>query len=57
MTVTGKRYGMMQIRAALVQVISSFELKPAHITYKVKTNPYGVILAPKDGLSVKFVPR
>lgn len=57
MIITGKRYGMMQIRAALVQVISSFELTPADIPYKVKTNPYGVILAPKDGLSVKFVPR
>ncbi|CAH2068447.1 unnamed protein product, partial [Iphiclides podalirius] len=53
----GKRYGMMQIRAALVQLISAYELKPADIPYEVETDPYSVILAPKDGLSVKFVPR
>lgn len=48
---------MMQIRAAMVQLISAYELKPADIPYNVETDPYSVILAPKDGLSVKFVPR
>ncbi|CAK1599619.1 unnamed protein product [Parnassius mnemosyne] len=53
----GKRYGMMQIRSALAQIIAAYEIKPADIPYKVETDPYSVILAPKDGLSVKFVAR
>ncbi|XP_068628698.1 cytochrome P450 6k1-like [Battus philenor] len=53
----GKRYGMMQIRASLAQLIMAYELKPAEIPYDTPSDPYSVILAPKDGLSVKFVAR
>ncbi|XP_050352237.1 cytochrome P450 6k1-like [Nymphalis io] len=52
----GKRYGMMQVKASLAQLLVHYKIKPA-LPYTVKTDPYAVIMAPKDGLSVKFVPR
>nr|DAB41778.1 TPA_inf: cytochrome P450 CYP332A4 [Danaus plexippus] len=52
----GKRYGMMQVRAALSQLIYNYKIEPV-VPYKVKPDPHSVILAPQDGLSVKFVPR
>nr|DAB41791.1 TPA_inf: cytochrome P450 CYP332A33 [Melitaea cinxia] len=52
----GKRYGMMQIRASLAQLLLKYKVEPA-VPYNVKTDPHAVIMSPKDGLSVKFVPR
>ncbi|XP_013144330.1 PREDICTED: cytochrome P450 6k1-like [Papilio polytes] len=53
----GKRYGYMQIRASLAQLVAAYKFLPADIPYKVETDPYSVILSPKDGLSVKFQAR
>lgn len=47
---------MMQIRASLAQLLLKYKVEPA-VPYNVKTDPYAVIMSPKDGLSVKFVPR
>ncbi|CAH2233755.1 jg3617 [Pararge aegeria aegeria] len=52
----GKRYGMMQMRAALAQVILNYKVEPA-VPYAVRSDPYAVILAPKNKLSVKFIKR
>ncbi|XP_045507718.1 cytochrome P450 6k1-like [Colias croceus] len=52
----GKRYGMMQMRTALAQVVHKYKLEPAS-SYKVESDPYSVILAPANGCTVKFVPR
>nr|AXB26392.1 CYP332A21 [Hebomoia glaucippe] len=52
----GKRYGMMQMRTALAQLVHKFKLVPS-VPREVETDPYSVILAPADGGSVKFVPR
>nr|DAB41797.1 TPA_inf: cytochrome P450 CYP332A44 [Calephelis nemesis] len=52
----GKRYGMMQIRAALAQLIVKYKLEPA-LPYPLGNDPYAVILAPADGGKIKFVPR
>nr|DAB41815.1 TPA_inf: cytochrome P450 CYP332A45 [Phoebis sennae] len=52
----GKRYGMMQMRTALAQLIHKYRLEPA-APYPVDSDPYSVILAPADGGTVKFVPR
>nr|DAB41820.1 TPA_inf: cytochrome P450 CYP332A13 [Depressaria pastinacella] len=53
----GKRYGMMQIRAALAQLVHKFKVEPGPVPYYVISDPYSVILAPKNGGSVKFIPR
>lgn len=53
---TGKRYGMMQLRASLAQILHKYKLEPA-VPYNVPNEAYAVILAPEGGLSVKFVPR
>ncbi|CAH2100102.1 unnamed protein product [Euphydryas editha] len=52
----GKRYGMMQIRASLAQLLLKYKVEPA-LPYNVETDPYSFFMAPKDGLSVKFVQR
>ncbi|XP_026484406.2 cytochrome P450 6k1-like [Vanessa tameamea] len=52
----GKRYGMLQVIASLAQVILHYRIESV-LPYTVRTDPYAVILAPKDGLSVNFVPR
>nr|DAB41795.1 TPA_inf: cytochrome P450 CYP332A42 [Calycopis cecrops] len=52
----GKRYGMMQVRAALAQIVQHFKLEPNE-PYEVRTDPYSVLLAPYGGGTVKFVPR
>ncbi|XP_046969988.1 cytochrome P450 6k1-like [Vanessa cardui] len=52
----GKRYGLMQVKASLAQVLLHYKIESV-LPYKVKTDPYAVIMAPMDGLSVKFVPR
>ncbi|CAF4781552.1 unnamed protein product [Pieris macdunnoughi] len=52
----GKRYGMMQMRTALAQLVHKYKLEPS-VPYDVESDPYSVILAPADGGSVKFVPR
>nr|DAB41785.1 TPA_inf: cytochrome P450 CYP332A12 [Heliconius hecale] len=52
----GKRYGMMQLRASLAQILHKYKLEPV-VPYNVPNEAYAVILAPEDGLTVKFVPR
>ncbi|KAI5642504.1 cytochrome p450 domain-containing protein [Phthorimaea operculella] len=53
----GKRYGMMQTRAALAQLIHKFRMEPGPVPYKVQPDPYAVLLAPKNEGCVKFIPR
>ncbi|CAK1547097.1 unnamed protein product [Leptosia nina] len=53
---TGKRYGMLQLKIALSQIIHKFKIEPV-MPYNLKSDPYSVALAPIDGASVKFVPR
>ncbi|XP_045760427.1 cytochrome P450 6k1-like [Maniola jurtina] len=52
----GKRYGMMQMRAALAQLILHYKIEPG-VPYPVASDPYAVLLAPKSDLSVKFIAR
>ncbi|XP_041974729.1 cytochrome P450 6k1-like [Aricia agestis] len=52
----GKRYGMMQVRAALAKIVEKFRIEPGE-PYEVPTDPYSVMLSPKGGGTVKFVPR
>ncbi|XP_050553196.1 cytochrome P450 6l1 [Spodoptera frugiperda] len=52
----GKRYGMMQIRTAIAQLITKYRFEPA-APKNLGTDPYSVLLAPKNGGKVKFVPR
>ncbi|VVD04808.1 unnamed protein product [Leptidea sinapis] len=52
----GKRYGLMQIRTALAQIVHKYKLEPT-FPHKVAVDPYAMILSPEDGLSVKFVSR
>ncbi|XP_045760665.1 cytochrome P450 6k1-like [Maniola jurtina] len=51
----GKRYGMMQMRAALSQLILKYRVEPA-VPYSVTTDPNSYLLAPKQ-ISVKFIER
>ncbi|XP_072936245.1 cytochrome P450 6k1-like [Epargyreus clarus] len=51
----GKRYGLMQVRAGIAQIILKYQLKPA-VPYNIKTDPYSVMLSPEK-CSVKFVER
>ncbi|KAJ2946515.1 hypothetical protein O0L34_g12567 [Tuta absoluta] len=53
----GKRYGLMQTRAALAQLIHKFRVEPGPVPYKVQPDPYSVLLAPKGGGCVKFIAR
>ncbi|GBP51614.1 Cytochrome P450 6k1 [Eumeta japonica] len=53
----GKRFGVIQVRVAAAQIVANYKLEKAPGPYEVPTDPYSVILAPKDGLTVKFVPR
>ncbi|XP_049887196.1 cytochrome P450 6k1-like [Pectinophora gossypiella] len=53
----GKRYGMMQMRAALAQLIHKYRVEPGPVPYIVQPDPYSVLLAPKNGGCVKFVRR
>nr|DAB41775.1 TPA_inf: cytochrome P450 CYP332A38 [Lerema accius] len=52
----GRRYGMLQVRVALAQMIMNYKFQPA-VPYEVKTDPYSVMLSPDKGLSVKFISR
>ncbi|CAH0722424.1 unnamed protein product, partial [Brenthis ino] len=52
----GRRYGVMQLRASLAQVLHKYKLEPAE-PYNVASEPYAIILAPSGGLSVKFIER
>ncbi|CAK1547098.1 unnamed protein product [Leptosia nina] len=52
----GKRYGMLQLKIALSQIVHKFKIEPV-MPYKLKSDPYSIVLAPIDGASVKFVPR
>ena len=47
---------MMQIRTAIAQMIMKFKFVPDGPRH-VETDPYSVILGPKDGGKVKFIPR
>ncbi|XP_048004379.1 cytochrome P450 6k1-like [Leguminivora glycinivorella] len=52
----GKRYGLMQVRAALAQLLHKYRVEPV-TAYELKADPYAVFLAPANGGSVRFVPR
>ncbi|CAF4834850.1 unnamed protein product [Pieris macdunnoughi] len=52
----GKRYGMLQLKTALVKIVHNFRIEPI-MPYELKSDPYSIVLAPIDGASVKFVPR
>nr|AXB26395.1 CYP332A24 [Yponomeuta padella] len=52
----GKRYGMLQVRAALAQLMRNFRVEP-HNPYDVESDPYALTLAPARGGRVKFIPR
>nr|ADE05588.1 cytochrome P450 332A5 [Manduca sexta] len=54
----GKRYGLMQIRAAMVQMVQKYKFEPAvGEPYQIDSDPYSVLLSPKSGGRVTFVPR
>ncbi|XP_023944126.2 cytochrome P450 6k1-like [Bicyclus anynana] len=40
----GKRYGMMQVRAALAQIVLKYRVEPA-VPYSVQTDPYAVYVS------------
>lgn len=46
----------MQVRTAVAQMMMKFRFEPAE-SYIVEKDPYSVILGPKSGGKVKFVPR
>nr|XP_034840837.1 cytochrome P450 3A19-like [Maniola hyperantus] len=48
----GKRYGMMQMRAALSQLILKYKVEPA-VPYPVTTDPNSYLLAPKNISRIK----
>nr|DAB41789.1 TPA_inf: cytochrome P450 CYP332A31 [Mamestra configurata] len=52
----GKRYGMMQIRTAIAQMIMKYRFAPDGPKH-LETDSYSVILGPKSGGKVKFIPR
>nr|DAB41783.1 TPA_inf: cytochrome P450 CYP332A2 [Helicoverpa armigera] len=52
----GKRYGMMQIRAVIAQIIKKYRIEPDG-PQTWQTDPYSVFLRPKHGGKVKFIPR
>nr|DAB41787.1 TPA_inf: cytochrome P450 CYP332A1 [Heliothis virescens] len=52
----GKRYGMMQIRTAVAQMITKFRFEP-DAPEILESDPYSVILSPKNGGKVKILPR
>ncbi|XP_075986809.1 cytochrome P450 6k1-like [Anticarsia gemmatalis] len=52
----GKRYGMLQVRAAIAQMVMKYRFEPKD-PYNVETDPYSVILGPKGGGKIKFVLR
>ncbi|CAB3237063.1 unnamed protein product [Arctia plantaginis] len=52
----GKRYGLMQVRTAIAHIVMNFRIEPVD-DYTVPVDPYSVILAPKTGGRVKFIPR
>nr|ADE05587.1 cytochrome P450 332A4 [Manduca sexta] len=54
----GKRYGLMQIRACLSQMVHKFKFAPTpEEPYEINPDPYSVLLAPKSGGRVKFISR
>nr|DAB41794.1 TPA_inf: cytochrome P450 CYP332A39 [Operophtera brumata] len=54
----GKRYGVIQVRAALAQMLSKYRVEPdPNEPYLVKPDPYSVMLSPLSGGRVKFVLR
>nr|AWH61658.1 cytochrome P450 [Helicoverpa armigera] len=52
----GKRYGMMQIRTAIAQMVMKFRFEP-DAPKIVESDSYSVILSPKNGGKVKIIPR
>ncbi|XP_063633244.1 cytochrome P450 6k1-like [Cydia splendana] len=52
----GKRYGLMQVRAALAQLLHRYRVEPVS-SYELKADPYALFLAPANGGSVRFIPR
>ncbi|XP_073941945.1 cytochrome P450 6k1-like [Choristoneura fumiferana] len=53
----GKRYGLMQVRTALAQLLHKYRVEPVTDKYELKADPYAVLLAPANGGSVNFIPR
>nr|ACZ97408.3 cytochrome P450 CYP332A3 [Zygaena filipendulae] len=53
----GKRYGLMQIRAGIAQVLHKYRVEPATDSYNIPIDPYSVFTYPKNGCAVKFIPR
>ncbi|XP_045533491.1 cytochrome P450 6j1-like isoform X1 [Pieris brassicae] len=51
----GKRFGMLQMKIALAHVIQKYRLEP-DVPYIQESDPYSIVLAPKSGGSVKFIP-
>ncbi|CAF4834862.1 unnamed protein product [Pieris macdunnoughi] len=52
----GKRYGMLQLKTALAQIVRNFRIEPV-MPYELESDPYNIVLAPIDGASVVFVSR
>lgn len=52
----GKRYGLLQMRAAIAQMIHKYKFEAAE-PHSTPSDPYSVILSPKSGGRIKFVPR